>query len=228
MTSALPRVLDRRVEHDPRNRQAEFRAAQAPLRTVTHRAPGTKGHGPILNQGNVGGCTFWSLTHTLNSSPLLPPKRRLLTDKDAYDGYVLTTRIDEFPGQMPEEDTGSSGPSACKAAKQLGYISAYHHAFGIDQALGALPLAPVITGVSWKDSMWNPDKRGYLDISGKTVGGHEVAVIGINTTLRRVTILNQWYNEDGKPWGLNGRAYLTWDDWAALLGDQGDVTVPVR
>lgn len=223
---AQPRVLDRRVEHDPASRA--FQAAVAPkLTTVTWRAPGTAGHGPVLNQNGYGGCTFWSLTHTLNSEKLFTRRRGLLGNPQAYSGYVLTTQVDEFPGQMPEEDTGSSGLSACKAARQLGYISAYHHAFGIDQALGAAGLGPVITGVSWRDTMWEPDSRGYLDISGRIVGGHEIAVIGINTRLERVTILNQWYNEDGTVWGRNGRAYLRFADWDALLRDQGDVTVPV-
>lgn len=54
-------------------------------------------------------------------------------------------------------------------------------------------------------------------------GGHEIAVVGINTHLERVTLLNSW----GPSWGRNGRAYLKFADLDALLQAQGDVVVPV-
>ncbi len=65
----------------------------------------------------------------------------------------------------------------CRAAKQLGMITAYHHAFGLQHALQALVLRPVITGINWYTSFDTPDPQsGVVAIApGATVrGGHEI------------------------------------------------------
>jgi hypothetical protein len=211
MTYALGRV----VQHDPRS--LAFPAATAPLKTVTHRL-----YGPVLDQGDLGACTGFAIAQTLNTVPLRHG-RPLLNANDARFLYHLATVLDGFPGVWEPDDTGSSGLAAAKAAKQQGLISSYRHAFGIDQALGALVVSSVIIGVSWRDSMWEVDGLGYLDVSGNVVGGHEVSLIGIDARRERVTLLNNW----SASWGRNGRAYLTFDALDTLLRDQGDVTVPV-
>lgn len=217
MTYALGRVVD----HDPRS--LAFPAALAPeLKTITHRAPGTAGHGGVLDQGDLGSCTGNAMAQALNSTPL-KGKRRLLTEDDARNLYSRATALDSFPGTWPPTDTGSSGNAVAKAAREAGYITSWRHAFGLDQALAALVLSPVLIGINWYESMFVPDAKGYLNIAGDIAGGHEVSLIGINVTAKRVTLLNNWSSS----WGMNGRAYLRWADLGMLLADQGDVTVPV-
>ena len=53
-------------------------------------------------------------------------------------------------------------------------------------------------------------------------GGHEYLVREFDAVNDRVWIDNSW----GEGWGLNGRAYMTGADLAALLADGGDVTFP--
>lgn len=232
--------LGRVVEHDPRSRQPQFLAAQRPLKTTSHLL-----RGPVLDQGNLqsqtavaaylaligqpdvkelGSCTGNGISQALNTFTLRGnPQRRVLTEVDAIKLYARATEVDAFDGTFPPTDSGSSGIAVCKAAKEAGYISAYHHAFGIDQALAALVVSPVIIGIPWRDSMWETDAKGYLDVSGQNVGGHEVALVALNTTLQRVLLVNNW----SAKWGLRGYAYLRWPDLDVLLRDSGDVTVPV-
>jgi hypothetical protein len=212
MTYALGRL----VQHDPRS--LAFPAELAPLRTVTHRH-----YGPVLDQGELGSCTGNAIAQALNCTPLRRG-RVLLTEADAVKLYSRATVLDEFDGSYPPEDTGSSGLAVCKAAKEAGLIKAYHHAFGVDQALAALVLSPIIIGVPWYDEMFFPDSNGYLNIRGDMVGGHEVSLIAINVKKERVTLLNNWSSQ----WGINGRAYLRFADLDALLKQQGDATVPVN
>lgn len=210
--SSVERKSDVRVEHY----EGTVYCAEVP----THHTLVTRRNGKILIAGN---CTGFALSHALNTSPL---KRRgqLLNDDDALALYSRATELDPFPGSWPPDDTGSSSLAVCKAAKEAGYISSYRHAFGIDQALAALVLQPLIAGLPWLDTMWYPDDRGYLDCTGNVVGGHEISLIGLSVKHERVTVLNNW----SSAWGRNGRAYLRFTDLDALLRQQGDVTVPIR
>ena len=208
MTYPLGRV----VQHDPRS--LAFPAALAPaLKTVTHRH-----YGPVLDQGQVGSCTGNAAAQSLNTVPLRHG-RRLLTEIDAQGLYHEATVLDGFPGTWPPTDTGSSGLAVAKASQQAGWVTGYTHAFGLDQCLAALVLAPVIVGTNWHEDMFNPDAAGYVHPTGAIAGGHEYTLLGINVKLARVTMLNSW----SASWGRNGRAYITFADLGTLLADSGDV-----
>jgi len=204
--------LGRIVQHDPRS--FAFPAALAPaLKTVNHRH-----YGPVLDQGQIGSCTGNAAAQALNTVPLRHG-RRLLAEIDARNLYHEATVIDGYPGTWPPTDTGSSGLAVAKAAQQSGWVSGYTHAFGLDQCLAALVLAPVIVGTNWHQDMFTPDPAGYLHPTGAVAGGHEYALIGLDVKRKRVTMLNSW----SASWGRNGRAYLTFDDLGTLLANSGDV-----
>lgn len=212
-----PRPLGRHVEHDPASRN--FAAARATKRkTVLHKRTRA-----AFDQGDLGSCTGNAMCGVLVTQPW---KHSRLSEKTAVELYELATTLDNAPGAYPPDDTGSSGLAVCKAAKQLEYISAYHHAFGIDHALDALVLAPVIIGISWYTSFDTPDENGVIEIAdGATVrGGHEVELLGIDVDAETVTGINSW----GPSWGpLKGRFVMSWATLAQLLAEQGDVTVPI-
>ena len=214
----MTRALGRRVEHDPRSRQYAARRVTRP-RSVLWRH-----NAPVLDQGDLGSCTGNALAQCLNTTPFAAsrPSRRYLDVPIARLLYAKSTVLDEFPGQWPTQDTGSSSLGACKAGVALGYLSAYHHAFGFNEAIAALALSPAIAGFNWYEQMFDVDAEGFIRIGGDMVGGHEVAVLGVNVRGRYVTILNSWGQ-----WGRNGRARIAFDDFARLLDEQGDVTVPI-
>jgi hypothetical protein len=210
------RRLGRHIVHDPRS--LAYVAPIAPqIQSVTHKAVGLP-----LDQGKIGSCTANALCGALNSAPDLKggtPRK----ETDAVQLYELETKLEGHP--YPPNDPGGSGLEVCKAAKQLGWISSYTHAFGIDQALLALVLRPVITGIGWYTSFDSPDANGLVRIApGATVrGGHEVVADQIDAGQKLVWFWNSW----GTAFGVGGRFCMSFDTWSQLLVERGDVTVPL-
>jgi hypothetical protein len=209
--------LGRHVKHDPRS--FEFQARRAPeIVSVTHQSTGLP-----LDQGNLGSCTANALCGALDSAPD-SAGGTTLKEADAIRVYELETKLEGKP--YPPNDPGGSGLMVCTAAKQFGMISAYHHAFGIQHALQALVVRPVITGINWYTSFDSPDPQtGLVALTaGATVrGGHEIVADGIDADKKLVWFWNSW----GTQYGVGGRFCMTFDTWDRLLQERGDVTVPV-
>ncbi len=211
------RRLGRHVEHDPRSR--DFSADRAPqIKSVTHQATGLP-----LNQGELGSCTANALCGALDSAPNFSGGKPY-AEPEAVQLYERETQLEGDP--YPPNDPGGSGLMVCKAAKQEGLISSYKHAFGLQHALAALVLRPVITGISWYTSFDTPDPTtGLVALApGATVrGGHEIVADEIDADNQLVGFWNSW----GPEFGLGGRFYMAFDTWERLLEDKGDVTVPL-
>jgi hypothetical protein len=211
------RRLGRHVVHDQRS--LNFAAEQAPaIASVQHKASGLP-----LDQGQIGSCTANALCGALDSAPDAVDTRRY-TETDAVSLYALETKMENQP--YPPNDPGGSGLMVCKAARQLGWITAYRHAFGIEHALRALMLRPVTTGISWYSSFDHPDPAtGLVQIeAGATVrGGHEVVADGIDAPGKLVWFWNSW----GTSYAKGGRFCMSFDTWEQLLHERGDVTVPL-
>lgn len=223
-------TLGRHVEHDERSR-GYLAALDPEPRTVKHRH-----FGPVLSQGQVSSCTGNAVAQAMNCAPLHRTRSgisgpelvlrsdKLLTEKDAVRIYTRGTELDNVPGQMPGQDTGSTGIAVAKAAVEEGLIASYRHAFGVDQLVAALSLTAVIVGTVWDKSMFIPDKLSRLHPDGNEVGGHEYVLMAQNLEKKYFTLLNSWGNQ----WARGGYAYISFEDMAGLLARQGDVTVLVR
>jgi hypothetical protein len=209
--------LGRHVRHDPRSRDfAASRATQ--VTSVTHQATGLP-----LDQGKIGSCTANALCGALNSAPDFGGGAAL-TEQDAVSLYELETQMEGQP--YPPNDPGGSGLMVCKAAKQRGLLSSYAHAFGIQHALEALVLRPVITGISWYSSFDHPDPNGLVAITPDATirGGHEIVADQIDADNQLVWFWNSW----GASWGVGGRFCMSYTTWEQLLEQQGDATVPLK
>jgi hypothetical protein len=210
-------AFGRIVQHDEKSRL--YQAPQA----HTQRSVLWPHDAPVLDQGNLGSCTGNALAQAINTDYFAKCRNRYLTEHDAVDLYSAATRVDDAPGVYPPTDTGSSGLAVCKAGVKAGYLSGYRHTFSFSAFTGALQLSPVIVGVNWYDDMMTPDKRGFVHPTGALAGGHEFLALGVNYELSILTFLNSWSDK----WGIGGRFYMSFGDFASLLADRGDATVPL-
>lgn len=188
------------------------------IRSVRHASSGLP-----LNQLKVGACTTNALVGVLNTEPHWKPGQKTLDESEAIGLYSAEQTLLGY-GPYPPNDNGGSGLAACTVAKTAGLLSFYQHAIGIDQALKALVLRPVMTGVNWYTSFDSPSSAGLVEIRpGATVrGGHEFFADEIDLLNRLVWFWNSW----GRPFGKGGRFCMTFATWDELLREQGDVTIP--
>lgn len=182
-------------------------------------------HVPIFDQGRVGSCTGNAAIGVLCTGLLWPihPDTRYTPDEAGALAIYSDAEDIDGDGPYPPQDNGSSGLSVAKAAKARGMIAEYRHTFGIDDALRALTITPLITGIPWYEGMFTPDAQGVLTVTGRLAGGHEIVVDEYDAARQLVGFTNSW----GASWGADGRFYLHREDWAQLLDRDGDVTVLV-
>lgn len=132
--------LGRHRQVDARN--AGYPAPQAgEIITIQHPS-----YGLPLDQGDVGACTAFALCGALNTVPHWHAGYGTLGAKDAFELYSLEEQL-LGDGPYPPNDDGGSGLAVCAAAKSEGLLTGYQHASGVQAALRALVVRPVITGV---------------------------------------------------------------------------------
>lgn len=222
MTDLSRIIFGRIVRHDPRSRKFPAPVPDFPLQSVLW--PSVI---PRLDQGNVGSCTGNAAVDCLGTMPLAVREVTAnLTEDLALQIYSAAETIDG-DGPFPPNDNGSSGLSVAQAAQNMGLISGYQHAFGIDHTLQALMGGAVIVGVNWYDSMMNPDPTGLItvpsDPNATPVGGHEICSnqYVLDTAAPGggwLWLINSW----GPGWGINGTARISAADLGTLLDQDGD------
>lgn len=221
--------LGRHVRHDPRSLAYRYPARSlGTLKSVRHHR-----YVPVLDQGDIWACTGFAalgavgtaqLFEALAKNTLQPSATDAAEDAQrAYGLYSAATKVDEFDGEWPPDDTGSSGLAVAKAAKTLGLISGYRHATSLEAALAALADQPVIAGINWYSSFDQAGINGLISIEDDAVvrGGHEICLDELDVERKQIGFTNSW----GTGWGDGGRGYLRWDDFGRLLSEDGDVTV---
>lgn len=211
--------LGRNVHHDPRSLSYKVE----PRSTVASARWGRVI--PILNQGSLGSCTGNATVGVLGTEPYYSILTAafptlVLNEALAVQIYSLATALDPFEGQYKPDDTGSDGLSVAKAAKNLGLISGYKHITSIDAAHTAIQSGPFVTGTVWLAGMDDTDPNGIVTATGATRGGHEYEVIGYDAQRDLWEFVNSW----GTGWGKAGHFFMSGDDYATLLGNDGDAT----
>jgi hypothetical protein len=212
--------LGRHVEHDPRSRAFAFDTSGLTVASVVHAR-----HIPILDQGQVGSCTANAGIGAIASDPgfgRLPAAPRYALNESGALKLYSDEEVADGDGPYPPNDYGSSGLTCAKTLQRAGLISGYQHTFSLGDALKALTVQPIIAGMTWYNSMFDPDADGRVHpFSGGVAGGHEIVAREIDAPNQRVWFDNSW----GTSWGVAGRFYLTFADFSSLLADHGDVTV---
>ena len=226
--------LDRRPEFDPRSRGFPIRSLltitqqEVPPRSYTWSLPAPMPPMPAdtypLDQGSEGACVGFSWSHELAFRPRPIPG---VTDLVAQGIYHEAQRVDEWPG---EDYDGTSVLAGAKVVAARGLMSEYRWAFGLDDVVRTVAYkGPVVLGINWYTGMMRPDGDGRIRPTGELEGGHAILlprITGERYTVvaerRRAYLYNSWGRFNGWPWG-----WLSWDDLARLLAEQGEACIPV-
>jgi hypothetical protein len=141
---------------------------------------------------------------------------------NAHTIYHTATAMDEFEGDWPPDDTGSSGLASAKAAQKLGLGGEYLHVFnGADEVVQLIQQNHVVSvGTWWYDDMFNPDGQGIIQATGIRVGGHQYAARGYDLKSDLV-IIRCW-------WGDYRDVKIKRDQLNQLLLDEGDAHIQTR
>ena len=161
------------------------------------------------NQGKTPQCVGYAWAHWLEDAPVVhkrvnPP---LLLPKLIYRG---AQRVDKWGGTNYK---GTNIRAGAKVLQMLGLIDEYHWARTLDDVIAAvLDVGPVVVGTDWYVGMTKP-KNGRVRLTGKKQGEHAYLLNGVNLRTKRFRIKNSL----GRGWGMNGRAYISFDDFERLL-----------
>lgn len=225
-----PRRLGRHQVHDVLDALPERDAANlvdvfAPIQTVRHQE-----FVPVFDQGNVGSCTANAALGTLVTAPF-GKAGVSYTEDDALALYELETTLDDsqIPGEYPPDDTGSTGPWSMIALQKQRKIHSFTHTRSAHHALLLLNKGPISIGVTWYQSMFDvgqlPNGQSVIrvDPNSEVAGGHQVCVVGNDTTAQMVYVRNSW----GEGWGDDGHAWMRWTDLRFLFANGADCVQPV-
>ncbi len=176
-----------------------------------------------LDQGSLGSCTGNAVAHSLSTDPF----GLSLTEPDAVAIYSRATTLDPFTGVYPPTDTGSNGASAWLASVDLGYYrGGIESADSLEALQQSLQRVPCTLGTDWYDAFFDPSECGEMSISGRVAGGHEIAIVGWDSKLKRVWIRNSWGD-----WGVSrgeetGYAYFSAGTLQKLLNRGAEIDCP--
>jgi hypothetical protein len=169
------------------------------------------------DQGSTPQCVGYAWAHWIEDGPVLHTGiHPLVTPKIIYEN---AQRLDEWPG---ENYDGTSVRGGVKYLQNRRLVSSYYWAFDVNTLINTvLNLGPVVVGTNWYYNMFYPNRNGVISIGGRIAGGHAYVINGVDINTRLFRMKNSW----GRSWGLQGHAYISFNDMSRLIREQGEICI---
>jgi len=166
----------------------------------------------VLDQGQTPHCVGFAWAAFLEASPFC----HQLTNADGDRFYALAQANDEWAGT---DYDGSSTRGGAKGLVSAGLITGEYVWAQSEEDVWRFVLGrgPVVTATTWLTGMFEPDSKGYLNLTGGEEGGHDWCIIGASASRQAYRMQNSW----GLSWGQNGRAWVRREDYKTLLEKLG-------
>lgn len=185
----------------------------------------------VLDQGADGACVGFTGANWLQCSPTRTP----VSNATGFNLYRECKAIDGIP-----DVEGTYGRALMKVLQGQGRIGSYLWAEKpLDLQQWLLSTGPVMAGIPWYASMFDPAASGLVDVLGDVVGGHEVLVRAFyragmihrlprDLDLPKDEDLYRCRNSWGPNWGIqhgakhyHGEFYIRARDLYRLVFDEG-------
>ena len=167
------------------------------------------------DQGKTPQCVGYAWAHWIEDGPVTHGGIAPIISPTLI--YNEAQKIDEWPG---ENYDGTSVRAGAKYLKNTNKINSYYWAYDINTLINTvLNIGPVVVGTYWYLRMFYPDRSGLIRIGGPIVGGHAYVINGIDTNKKLFRIKNSW----GRRWGINGSAYISFNDMSRLIMMNGEI-----
>jgi hypothetical protein len=199
----------------------------------------------VIDQGAEGACVGFAVTNELQAPPAKSTfGSKFDTERFAKEKiYWEAQKIDPWPGgSYPGSEffyEGTSLLAGIKVAKNLGFFEEYRWSFSIeDLVLGLSWLGPAVLGLDWYSGMNQPDRDGFIYVSGWKQGGHAILAKGVKIHWKPKPLSSVWHrtfkdvdldksflilrNSWGETWGDKGNCYFPLSHAQWLLSQQGE------
>jgi hypothetical protein len=185
-----------------------------------------------LNQGETGTCVGHAWKNFLRCAPMQSVK----SGPSAWDIYRAAVLHDEWtdndaesklPDNSPKMQAGTCVRSGAQELVRLNKLTLFLWAFEIQPVINwVLTKGPMVLGINWYDSMFEPDANGLITITENAhiAGGHALLLRGIDLRKKTATLENSW----GDAWGLNGSCFIQLADLERLLAEDGEAAAAVE
>ena len=173
----------------------------------------------VANGLGVHNCVGYAGSNWKQCSPIRTP----VTNQTGTDDYMACKQVDGLP---PNGSDGTYDRALMKVYVAQGIIDRYLWATTPEELKNwILMVGPVMVGTPWYGSMFNPDAKGLVTISGTVVGGHEYLVRGWSNTAKKYRCSNSW----SAHWGIDGDFWIREADLNRLVfAENGDACCAVQ
>lgn len=205
----MKRSFGRYYVPDKRDRKFRFSIARTTRKSRVWSCRSWHG-----DQGAEPSCVGFGWAHWLNCYPI----RQFMDPSGIYE---IAQHFDEWEGNQYD---GTSVRAGAKVLQSLGAISEYQWTVSADTVANHILIkGPVVIGVNWYQGMSNPDSKGVVSITGRSLGGHCVCLVGVLAS-GMFKLKNSW----GTSWGKGGYAYISSPDLQKLLTANGEACVGIE